>query len=266
MVDIDSRSPGSAERAREQCLLDRIADLEGAVRARDELLAVTAHELRNPMHALLLQISASVAVARKTGQAELVQRLERTRSIMDRFIKRASLLLEATRIHAHRSTLNLESVDLAEVAREIADSYLPEAVFHRVESIDVSATGNCRGVWDRLAVEQILSNLISNAIKYGAGAPVAVVLSQTHAPPGVRLEVIDRGIGVAPADQPRIFERFEQVLNGQRRREGFGLGLWLVRRLVEAHQGTISLASAVGKGSTFTVWLPLESTSEGGEV
>jgi two-component system, OmpR family, sensor kinase len=263
MGDIDSRSPGSADRGREQMLLDRIEELEAAVRARDELLAVTAHELRNPMHALLLQISASVSVARKSGQAELVQRLERTRSIMDRFIKRASLLLEAARIHAQRGALNPESVDLAEVAREIVDSYLPEALFHRVESIDVSVTGNCRGIWDRLAVEQIISNLVSNAIKYGAGAPVAVVLSRTDVPAGVRLEVIDRGIGVAPADQPRIFERFEQVLSGQRRREGFGLGLWLVRRLVEAHQGTISLASAVGKGSTFTVWLPLESLSQG---
>lgn len=266
MGDIDSRSSGSAERAREKLLLDRISELESAVRARDEVLAVTAHELRNPMHALLLQISASVAVARKSGQVELVQRLERTRSIMDRFIKRASLLLEAARVNAQRSALNPETVDLAEVTREIVDSYLPEAVFHRVETIDVSATGNCRGQWDRLAVEQIISNLVSNAIKYGAGAPVAVVLSRTDVPPGVRLEVIDRGIGVAPADQPRIFERFEQVLNGQRRREGFGLGLWLVRRLVEAHQGTISLASAVGKGSTFTVWLPLEFTSEGQQV
>jgi len=263
MGDFDPRSPGSAERAREQLLLDRIGELEGAVRARDELLAVTAHELRNPMHALLLQISASVAVARKHGQADLVQRLERTRSIMDRFIKRASLLLEAARIHAHRSTLNVESFDLAEVTREIVDSYLPEAVFHRVDAIDVRATGDCRGQWDRLAMEQVISNLVSNAIKYGAGAPVAIVLSRTEVPEGVRLEVIDRGIGVAPADQPRIFERFEQVLSGQRRREGFGLGLWLVRRLVEAHQGTISLASAVGKGSTFTVWLPLETKPEG---
>jgi len=263
MIDFDTHPSPSAGRAREQGLLDRIAELEGAVRARDELLAVTAHELRNPMHALLLQISASVAVARKAGQVELVQRLERTRSVMDRFIKRASLLLEAARVHAQRSTLNLESVDLAEVTREVVDSYLPESVFHRVDSIDVTVTGECRGHWDRLAVEQILSNLVSNAIKYGAGAPVAVVLTRTPEPAGARVDVIDRGIGVAPADQPRIFERFEQVLSGERRREGFGLGLWLVRRLVEAHQGTISLTSALVEGSTFTVWLPLESSSEG---
>jgi signal transduction histidine kinase len=241
--------------------IERIKGLEEAVRMRDELLAVTAHELRNPMHALSLQVAAALSSARRMGDAEVIQRLERTRTLMERFIKRASLLLEVSRMRAGQDSLTLEPVNLQELAREIADSYMPEALFNRVAEIEVTGTGDSEGHWDRLGVEQVLSNLISNAIKYGAGSPVRVAVAPSH--DGVWLHVSDQGIGIAPEHQPRIFEQFEQVLTGERRREGFGLGLWLVRRIVHAHKGHIALTSKLGEGSTFSVWLPREPTLAG---
>lgn len=238
-------------------LLARVLELEGEVRARDELLAVTAHELRNPMHALLLQMAAAEVIARRSGDSELIQRIARARAITDRFVKRASLILEVSRIRADRGALTLESIDLEAVVRELCDSYTAEAQFHRVGALRVNVQGHCNGHWDRLAVEQIVSNLLSNAIKYGAGADVEVSLTETRQPRGARIEVRDHGIGIAPEDAARIFERFEQVLSGERRRDGFGLGLWLVKRLVEGHGGTLAVESTLGKGSTFIAWLPV---------
>ena len=111
------------------------------------------------------------------------------------------------------------------------------------------------GRWDRLAAEQIVANLISNAIKYGAGSPVEVSL--TEPAPGVaKIQVSDRGPGIASQDRERIFERFQRAVEPGQRRSGFGIGLWLVRSLVQAHGGSIEVDSTPGQGSTFTVHLP----------
>jgi two-component system, OmpR family, sensor kinase len=262
MADFESLTREAVTVPSERALLARIEALEAAVRARDELLAITAHELRNPMHALLLQLTAAEVAARKSGDPELIQRIARTKSITDRFIKRASLILEVSRLRADKGALTLEEIDLRTLVLEARESYMAEAMFHRIDSIDVRAEGHCVGRWDRLAVEQIISNLLSNAIKYGAGAVISMEVKRTHEPDGVQLEVKDRGVGIAPEDLPRIFERFEQVLSGQRRREGFGLGLWLVKRLVEGHGGTLTATSEIGAGSTFSVWLPCEPPVE----
>jgi signal transduction histidine kinase len=105
-------------------------------------------------------------------------------------------------------------------------------------------------------VDQVLQNLLSNALKYGAGQPIRLAVRAEGG--RAHLEVQDRGIGIAPADQARIFERFERAVSG-RNYSGLGLGRWIVGRIVEAHGGTVRLASAPGAGSTFTVELPLLS-------
>ncbi len=111
-----------------------------------------------------------------------------------------------------------------------------------------------RALLDRTRLEQIASNLVSNAVKYGRGRPISVRVRAEGA--RVRLEVEDRGIGIAPGDQERIFGRFERAVSS-RNYAGLGLGLWIVRRIVEAHGGTIAVRSAPGEGSTFTMDLPL---------
>jgi signal transduction histidine kinase len=227
------------------------------VRARDEFLAIAAHELRSPMHALMLQVMSAIALARRHGNEELLQRLERVRVVLDRYVKRANLLLDVSRVNAGSMDLRLEEVDLAEVVREIVDIYAIEAAFNLVE-IRLTAPDALIGKWDRPAIEQVVGNLVSNAIKYGDGKPVDIDLTRER--DQVRLEVKDRGIGISAEDQARIFGRFEQVMTGQPR-TGFGVGLWLARALIEAHRGSISVHSVPGQGSAFTVRLPLDATS-----
>lgn len=238
-------------------LLKANQELREAVRARDEFLAIAAHELRSPMHALMLQIEGAMIVARRSGTPELMQRLERVRLVLERYVKRATLLLDISRVNAHSMDLHFEELDIAEIVREAVDTYAVEAAFHHTD-MQLTAPEPLRGRWDRLSIEQIAGNLISNAIKYGDGKPVHISLAREGA--RVRLEVKDQGIGISAEDQARIFGRFEQVVTA-RSRTGFGVGLWLARALIEAHRGSISVQSATGKGTAFTVWLPLDPTA-----
>src|SRR5690606_6924421 len=119
--------------------------------------------------------------------------------------------------------------------------------------IEVDAPEELRGRFDRLRVEQVLTNLLTNALKYGLGKPVRVELEGTER--RVRLRVIDQGVGIAERDQSRIFERFERA-GGELPHGGLGLDLWIVQQLVTSMHGTIRVQSAPGKGSTFEVVLP----------
>lgn len=240
----------------------RIAALEHQLRVRDELLSIAAHELRNPMHALLLQVAAALRAARAlTGAGTLVRRLERVQQLVDRYVKRASLLLDVARINATQRQPQVEDLDFAEVVREVVDSYTAEAEFHRC-SLVIDVPDSVAGRWDRLSIEQIVSNLVSNAIKFGAGSPIMVQLVRLDDPEGgpqVQFQVRDQGIGIAAEDQSRIFGRFEQLPFQGTRGGGAGLGLWLVRDLVKLHGGNVGVVSTPGCGATFTVKLPLEA-------
>lgn len=240
----------------------RIAELEQLLQARDEFLSIAAHELRNPMHSLLLQVSAALQLARQQGATPLARRLERVQHIVDRYVKRASLLLDVGRMNATRMHPQLESVDFAEIVRDVIESYSPEAVFNR-SPLAVKTPASLQGRWDRLALEQIVSNLISNAIKFGAGASIDVSL-ESKQDNSVQFEVRDRGIGIAEVDQERIFGRFERLSPQPGHPAGAGVGLWLVRGLVESHGGTIEVASEPAKGATFKVVLPLDAGSSAG--
>ncbi len=248
----------------EAALRARIAELEQLLQGRDEFLSIAAHELRNPMHSLLLQVSAALQLARQQGATPLSRRLERVQHIVDRYVKRASLLLDVGRMNANRMQPQRESVDFAEVVREVVESYSPEAAFNRAP-LNVQAPAKVAGRWDRLALEQIVSNLISNAIKFGAGASIDVSLSESKQDNSVQFQVHDRGIGIAEVDQERIFGRFERLAAQPGLPAGAGVGLWLVRGLVESHGGTIEVQSEPAKGATFKVILPLEPGAAVGE-
>lgn len=239
---------------------DQIADLraeierlEAQVLARDNLIAVAAHELRNPMHVLLLLASSALTIARREQSQQVIPKLERIRHVVDIYVKRATLLLDSVRLEAGAWAAERREFDLCELVREICASYDPEAQFAG-SKISLHLPPVMRGAWDRIAVEQIVANLVSNAIKYGRGGPIDIALDAQGSQ--ARLSVRDRGGGIAEADQERIFERFQQVVNGSAERSGFGIGLWLIKSLVEAHGGSISLQSQLGQGSTFTVLLP----------
>jgi len=246
-------SSGDSAATEVHALKSEIERLQTQICARDNLLAVAAHELRNPMHALLLQVTAALAIARRDHVEVLVPRLERIRHIVDIYVKRATLLLDVARLDARGWPVERRSFDFPQVIRDLCASYEPEAQ-HSGCTVSLNLPATLTGKWDRIAVEQIIANLLSNAIKYGAGTPIEIGLSSDGS--DAVLSVSDRGPGIPPADQVRIFERFEQAVGTQEKRSGFGIGLWLVKSLVEAHSGSISVQSQLGTGSTFTVRLP----------
>jgi signal transduction histidine kinase len=234
----------------------QVARLQAEVLARDNLLAVAAHELRNPMHTILLLITAALALARRGRPQELVPKLERIRHVVDISVKRATLLLDSVRLESKAWAADRREFDLCEVVREICSSHEPEAQFAGTV-ISLALPQSLRGEWDRLAIEQVVANLVSNAIKYGQGSPIDIALHEVHG--NAVLAVKDRGPGIATPDQQRIFERFQQAIGTPGRRSGFGIGLWLVKSLVEAHGGSVSVHSVEGEGATFSVSLPLSS-------
>ena len=120
-------------------------------------------------------------------------------------------------------------------------------------SVAIDADGPCVGQWDRLRLEQVVTNLLSNAVKYGAGRPIEMGVSGDEA--FARFSVRDHGIGILPEHRARIFDRFERAVS-DRHYGGLGLGLWIVRQIVDALGGTISVESEIGKGSVFEVSLP----------
>lgn len=240
----------------ERALADSRAELTRSVLARDEFITIAAHELRNPMSAIGLFVDRMLSVASSNPGAcssEIFDDLRRLERRIQHFVRRATVLLDVTRLLSGNLLLEFEEVNLTELVREAIQEHSAE--FARADcELNVELQPGVRGFWDRVAIEQVLTNLLSNAAKYGSGQPVTVSLdaSATRA----RLRVRDGGPGISERDQQRIFDKFERAVH-ERRQGGFGVGLWITRQLVEAHSGEIHVESKPARGSTFTVLLPL---------
>ncbi|MGZ3709723.1 MAG: sensor histidine kinase, partial [Bdellovibrionota bacterium] len=158
-------------------------------------------------------------------------------------------------------SLEPECFSLGEITRDVLNRFGPALQQARCE-VQLSLNSEARGNWDRSRVEQIVTNLLTNAAKYGAGAPIEIEVVEENGS-GV-LRVKDHGIGIAPEDQKRIFIQFERAASAMNF-SGLGLGLYIVHQIVEAHGGRISVESRLGEGSTFTVHLP-QNTQPGLET
>ena len=232
-----------------------IADLTEAVAARDTFIAVAAHELRNPMTPIIGQVDLLLSAV-KSGRCppeQLEQRLERIQHSVRRYLKRAAILLDVSRLTSGMLQLEPEGFDLAQTLRDVADEFA-DAARRAGIPIRVAVPDSLRGTWDRLAVEQIVDNLVSNALKYGTRTPVEI--SAAACGEQVRIQVRDHGNGIPAADRQRIFQRFERAVGQGERRSGFGVGLWVVCRLVDAMDGTVAVDDAPGGGAMFIVMLP----------
>jgi two-component system, OmpR family, sensor kinase len=231
-------------------------ELAQAVRARDEFIAIAAHELRNPMTPILGCAEHLLAVGRRPESEcpeAIIVALERLVGLIGEYIKRATTLLDVSRITAGKLCAELSLVELSEVMRQAVERHRPEAERSGCR-LKPSIEDDVSGLLDQLAVEQIADNLLSNAIKYGAGEPIEVSLGRHGAQ--AQLTVRDYGIGISEEDQARIFDAFERAVT-RREHGGFGIGLWVVRQLVDIMHGEIHVTSCPAEGSTFTVILPL---------
>jgi len=235
-----------------------------AVAARDEFLSVAAHELRTPLTTLVLQSDRMQLMRRSMAPgdpcAALLDGFESLPRQVRRMAGLVENLLDVSRIAVGRFALQREPLDLAafvldEVGRTGEEAHMAGC------AVTLDAPGPVRGEWDRLRLGQIVANLLSNAFKYGTGKPVEVRVDEQAG--SARLTVRDHGIGIAAADVERIFDRFERAVSA-RNFGGLGLGLFVVRQLVQAHGGSIRVESEPEEGSTFTVLLPRGAGAEAG--
>ncbi len=229
-------------------------DLQRSLRTRDDFLSVAAHELRTPITSLRLYTQALIRTAAREAldPAALAERARNADRQVARLARLVESLLDLSRIQSGKLQLHPERVDLAQVVGDVL-AQMDEEARRAGCTVTLSAGGPVEGEWDRLRVEQVVANLLSNALKYGAHCPVDVRVEARGE--GALIEVRDRGIGISPEDQARLFQRFERAVS-DRHYGGFGLGLWIVRQIVTAMGGEVSLESEEGRGSVFRVWLP----------
>ena len=224
---------------------------EAAVRDRDRFLAAASHELKNPLAALH---TALAVAARRFTDPPVAELLRVARRQVDRLIRLTNDLLEIGRVASGVVTLERSEVDLALVVSESTRLLSDDAAAAGC-ALHVEIAAPVVGRWDGGRLEQVVINLVSNAIKYGRGAPIDVVLTTDG--DDARLLVRDRGVGIPVAEQEAIFEAFVRASSATLRgARGTGLGLWIVRAILREHGGAIAVQSTPGEGSTFTVTLP----------
>ncbi len=232
-----------------------LAEAQAGVRLRDEFLAVASHELKTPVAALGLEFDL---LWRTLGgrvdelPETLLRRFEALRPSLMRLGDLIDDLLDTSLVRAGELALHPEEIDLAALVRKEAARAHRRAPRSK-SVIEIDAPRPVIGRWDPRRLPQIVSNLLDNAMKYGLGRPIEISVSSD----GVRalLSVRDHGVGIPPADQARIFQLFQRA--SSQSWGGLGLGLFLVRRMAEAHGGRVAVESTAGRGATFRVELPL---------
>ena len=245
-----------------------VTELVSAIKARDEFLSIASHELKTPLTSLMMQVQLRQR-ALTTGDApafspEALARMAASdvRQV-DRLTRLVDDILDVSRISSGRLTLELgDLVDLTAAVGDVLERSAPVLAAAGCEVAFDAPPAPIVGRWDRARLEQVVLNLLTNAIKYGRGRPIRCSVAATTQRASFMIH--DEGVGIAPLDQERIFQIFERAISANEV-SGLGLGLYIARRLVEAHGGSIRVTSRVGEGATFTVELPLESAAAGGQ-
>lgn len=218
-----------------------------AVAAREEFLRVASHELRTPVQALRFTLHS----LERASQPASLPPLSRANKQVDRLSALIESLLTVSRMGTSHLLLKLEQLDLGELVAQVAQRSVEDArragSTLRVDAAPVPVRG------DRARIEQAISILVVNAIKYGAGKPIEMKVDTLDGM--ARVTVTDHGIGIAKEDAARIFDRFERAVS-VRHYGGVGLGLYIARGIAEAHGGRITVTSEPGSGSSFSLLLP----------
>ncbi|RKH17554.1 response regulator [Corallococcus sp. CA047B] len=238
----------------------RAEGLTEALRARDDFLSVAAHELRTPLAAFQLHLELLERGLGRDAPTKALERLKQARAFIRRLALLVDVLMDVSQITSGRLKLSRTDVDLADLLVEVT-RFAEEEARREGTRLTVSVNGPVTGPFDPSRISQVVHNLVANALKFGRGKPVEVTLQ----PDGevVRLSVVDHGIGIKPEDRERIFERFERAVSTHHY-GGLGLGLWVSRQVVEAHQGCIDVEDTPGGGTTFRVTLPLKDAEAPG--
>lgn len=232
-------------------------ELLQSVQQRDEFMSIASHELRTPLTALKLQIQLVPRILQNVTfehKEHLLKLFENSQQQLEQFSRLVEEILDLSLISAGRLPLVPENVDLSELVRVVVEQHRPE--LERLGcKVDLKTSTQVQGLWDPVRLRQVVSNLLSNAMKYGAGKSVEIsVLKEATL---AKFIIRDHGIGIALEDQARIFGRFERATSISQY-GGLGLGLFVSEQIVNAHGGSIRVESeGLGRGSAFIVELPI---------
>ena len=249
---------------REQAeLVDKLqvaqGDLERSVRMRDDFMSMVSHELRTPLNTLYLETQVRKMHLGKGNLVpfapdKLPAMIERDQRQIQNMVRLIDDMLDVSRLRSGSLSIRPKPFDLAALARRVVDSLVNQAEASG-SHIELDAPTVIDGLWDEFRIEQVLTNLLTNAMRYGRGNPVKVTVQMVDGQ--AQMTVRDQGIGIAAPDQARIFEQFERTDDSRKHAAGLGLGLYITREIVIAHSGTIEVESTPGEGSLFRVTLPL---------
>ncbi len=248
-------------RRRQQALVAELQtaqiELKRALQMRDEFMSMVVHELRTPLSVLAMEVRVrqhqlaadNTAFFATDNLGKMFERDHRQVRSLTRLIDD---MLDVSQIQHGKLSIRRSRCDLTAMLRRVVSE-----VSGQRSDVPITLNADCvelSGDWDEFRLEQVVVNLLTNALRYGGGKPIAVELTQL--PGAAAIRVSDRGVGIAPEDRTRVFEQFVRV-GDRMRTQGLGLGLYITKQLVEAHGGTISVDSTLGEGSTFTVALPM---------
>jgi PAS domain S-box-containing protein len=236
-----------------------VTRLRALQREKDEFVSIATHELRTPLTSLrgyAQQVLRMITSGGEIDRERARLNLERVIRQVDRLTSLSADLTDFSQLETGHLALQPAPCDLVATVVEVLDRFKASGMAGPNRFVLVAPSHPLVGQWDAVRIEQVISNLIENAIKYSpAEGVIEVRLAQEH--DQARLSVRDSGIGIAPDKVPRLFQRFYRVDSNDRRHGGLGLGLHIANDLVRLHGGTISVDSTPGVGSLFTVSLPL---------
>lgn len=249
-------------RCEQEALLKRLQstqlELEQAVRMRDDFMSIVAHEVRTPLNGLILETQLrKMHLARDNAAAFTLDKMhamvDRDERQIKSLIRLIEDMLDVSRIRTGKLSIRPTRFDLSERVRDVLQNFAAQ-IEAAESSVTLVAEQPVIGNWDEFRIEQVISNLLTNALRYGAKSPITVkVYSESGE---ARVEVRDFGIGISEENQHRIFQQFERV-TAKHAVAGLGLGLFISEQIVTAHGGTITVESRIGEGALFRVCLPL---------
>ena len=252
----------------EELQIERTKELQRALMARDDLLSICSHELRTPISSMKLQTQFVKYQIEKgdpnaLSPKKMLQIIEQSDQQLDRLTKLIENMLDFSRINSGKFVLSKEEFDLHGMLKNLLETFKAQLKANQCEiNLSVESEVPVLVYWDQCRVEQLVTNLITNAMKYGGNRPIDIQVFQNTQSTGIKIR--DHGMGILSVDFNRIFEPYERAISVSKI-SGLGLGLFISKKIVEAHGGSINVESVEGIGSTFTVLMPNKIKQNFGE-
>ncbi|MCX2546337.1 hybrid sensor histidine kinase/response regulator [Pseudomonas sp. COW5] len=254
-------------RREQEALLQQLqstqGELEQAVRMRDDFMSIVAHEVRTPLNGLILETQLrKMHLARDNAAAFTLDKMhamvDRDERQIKSLIRLIEDMLDVSRIRTGKLSIRPSRFDLSQLVGNLLQNFAQQIEAAETE-VSFTATEAVEGQWDEFRIEQVVSNLLTNALRYGGKSPVQVRVYREGNE--ARVEVADQGIGISEENQKRIFQQFERV-SAKTVVAGLGLGLFISEQIVAAHGGSIVVESKINEGALFRVCLPLQENGE----